>query len=189
MNYSIVDYVCEHAADWGIDPVATGRQLKKLRRQHNLTQEDLSGLFKDCRDGTASRVIISMWENGNKMPTLSHIVFLAKLYNCTIDELVVTYQRSTERDDRDQPVPLIAHISRRTYGVYICSSFLFCKPMVSVKHLSNRYNKIMDFQGDVSYKKSPKRLFSRKVLNVFKDVGHNNTCHNNRLEKKPKLAE
>jgi transcriptional regulator with XRE-family HTH domain len=152
MNYSIVDYVCEHAADWGIDPVATGRQLKKLRRQHNLTQEDLSGLFKDCRDGTASRVIISMWENGNKTPTLSHIVFLAKLYNCTIDELVVTYQRSTERDDRDQPVPLIAHISRRTYGVYICSSFLFCKPMVSVKHLSNRYNKIMDFQGDVSYK-------------------------------------
>ncbi len=56
-----------YANSWlmGIDPVATGRQLKKLRRQHNFTQEDLSELFEWC-DISASRVSISVWENGKK---------------------------------------------------------------------------------------------------------------------------
>lgn len=99
-----------YANSWlmGIDPVATGRQLKKLRRQHNFTQEDLSELFEWC-DISASRVSISVWENGKKTPSLLHIVFLAELYGCTLDELVVSYRRSHEREleDRDQPVPLI----------------------------------------------------------------------------------
>ena len=69
-----------YANSWlmGIDPVATGRQLKKLRRQHNFTQEDLSELFEWC-DISASRVSISVWENGKKTPSLLHIVFLAEL--------------------------------------------------------------------------------------------------------------
>ena len=60
-----------YANSWlmGIDPVATGRQLKKLRRQHNFTQEDLSELFEWC-DISASRVSISVWENGKKTPSL-----------------------------------------------------------------------------------------------------------------------
>lgn len=126
MNDFIIDYVCNHASDWGIDPVATGRQLKKHRCQNNFTQEDLSELFNDCHDGTASRVIISMWENGNKLPTLSHIMFLAELYGCTLDELVVSYRRSHEREleDRDQPVPLESIITVKTnVCVCICSSF------------------------------------------------------------------
>lgn len=144
MNDFIIDYVCNHASDWGIDPVATGRQLKKHRRQNNFTQEDLSGLFNDCHDGTASRVIISMWENGNKLPTLSHIMFLAELYGCTLDELVVSYRRSHEREleDRDQPVPLIneLYISRRMYAFAYVRLFLFCKLTVSGNLLTNQYN-------------------------------------------------
>lgn len=99
-----------YANSWlmGIDPDATGRQLKKQRRCHNLSQEELSERFEQGGD-SASRVIISMWETGKKMPTLSHIVFLAELYGCTLDELVVSYRRSQEREleDRDQPVPLV----------------------------------------------------------------------------------
>lgn len=118
-----------YANSWlmGIDPVATGRQLKKLRRQHNFTQEDLSELFEWC-DISASRVSISVWENGKKTPSLLHIVFLAELYGCTLDELVVSYRRSHEREleDRDQPVPLINIITFKTnVCVCICSSF-FC---------------------------------------------------------------
>lgn len=118
-----------YANSWlmGIDPVATGRQLKKLRRQHNFTQEDLSELFEWC-DISASRVSISVWENGKKTPSLLHIVFLAELYGCTLDELVVSYRRSHEREleDRDQPVPLINIITFKTnVCVCICSSFFF----------------------------------------------------------------
>ena len=115
-----------YAKAWlmGIDPTATGRQLKKLRQAHHLTQEYLSELFEQGGD-SASRVIISMWENGKKLPTLSHIVFLAELYDCALDELVISYRRSREDDDRDQPVPLLIFndymTSIRKCG---CSSFL-----------------------------------------------------------------
>ena len=100
-----------YAKAWlmGIDPSATGRQLKKLRRAHHLTQDYLSELFEQGGD-SASRVIISMWENGKKLPTLSHIVFLAELYDCALDELVVSYRRSREDDDSDQLVPLFVII-------------------------------------------------------------------------------
>ena len=32
----------------GIDPVATGGQLRKVRRDHGITQEFLSELFERC---------------------------------------------------------------------------------------------------------------------------------------------
>lgn len=101
-----------YAKAWlmGIDPTATGRQLKKLRQTHHLTQEFLSELFEQGGD-SASRVIISMWENGKKLPTLSHIVFLAELYDCALDELVISYRRSRGDGDRDQPVLYIFIIS------------------------------------------------------------------------------
>ena len=95
------------ATTWlmGVDPIATGKQLKRFRRQNHLSQENLSEIFEQAGD-SASRNTISMWENGRKLPTLEHIVFLAELYHCTQDELVISYRRSQEAADRDQPVPL-----------------------------------------------------------------------------------
>lgn len=88
----------------GIDPVATGKQLLSMRRVHHLTQDALSELFEEGGD-SASKNAISTWETGKKLPSLTHVVFLAELYDCTLDELVITYRRSLEDDDRDQPVP------------------------------------------------------------------------------------
>lgn len=94
-----------YATAWlmGIDPVTTGKQLRSMRRAHHLTQEYLSELFEAGGD-SASRNAISTWETGKKLPSLTHIVFLAELYGCKLDELVITYRRSRENDDRDQPV-------------------------------------------------------------------------------------
>lgn len=115
-----------YAKSWlmGIDPVATGRQLKKLRRDHGITQELLSELFERCGD-SASRVIISMWETGKKLPSLSHMVFLAELYGCSLDELVISYRRSREQGDDDQLVPfIISYCSVLTsICLRMCSSF------------------------------------------------------------------
>ena len=99
----------------GIDPVATGHQLRKHRQAHDLTQEKLSSIFEEGGD-SASRVIISMWENGKKLPTLSHVVFLAELYGCAIDELVISYRRSYENDGCDQPVPFKSIINDSSGG-------------------------------------------------------------------------
>ena len=92
-NKFTVDYA--NAWRMGIDLVATGSQLKKYRIRHNLTQEELSGLFEDGGD-SASRVSISLWENGKKLPSLSHLVFLRNLYSCTLDELICGFPNSDE---------------------------------------------------------------------------------------------
>ncbi len=93
----------------GIDPVATGRQLRSMRRGHSLTQEMLSELFGDGGE-SASRVAISNWETGKKLPSLAHVVFLAELYRCPLDELVVSFRRSHVTEDCAQPVPLLSII-------------------------------------------------------------------------------
>ena len=98
----------DYATAWlmGIDPISTGRRLRSMRRVNDLTQEKLSELFEQGGD-PASKNAISTWETGKKLPSLSHLVFLSELYRCKLDELVVTYRRSREDDDRDEPVPFL----------------------------------------------------------------------------------
>jgi transcriptional regulator with XRE-family HTH domain len=109
--------VHEHPWKMGIDPDATGKKLRAKRLDHQLTQEKLSDLFSDGGE-SASRTAIHNWESGKKPPSLSHVVFLAELYQCTIDELVISYRRSRDGDDRDQPVPekILYVYRRRVYG-------------------------------------------------------------------------
>lgn len=109
----------------GIDPVATGRQLRSKRCAHHLTQEKLSELFEDGGD-SATKNAISSWETGKKLPSLPHVVFLAELYNCSLDELVLSYRRSCNEDDRDQPVPLkIEYLLFEGECMYSCIYLLF----------------------------------------------------------------
>ncbi len=125
--------------NWDVNRWATGEQLYQHRRKANLTQEYLAELLD------VSRVIISTWESGRKMPSWTHMVNLAKLYGCSLDELVVTYQRSRERDDRDQPVPLVNYMFIYLDECMRLHMFVFfCKLAVSVNLLSNQYNKITD---------------------------------------------
>ncbi|MCD8097959.1 MAG: helix-turn-helix domain-containing protein [Lachnospiraceae bacterium] len=82
-----------------IDPIATGKQLRSKRLAYHLTQQSLSDLICEYCVETASRIAISGWETGRKTLSLNHVVFLAWLYNCTIDELLVRFQGS----DSDGP--------------------------------------------------------------------------------------
>lgn len=140
-----------YATAWlmGIDLIATGKQLREKRQSHSLTQEELSECFERGGD-SASRAIISMWENGKKLPSLSHMVFLAELYGCSLDELVISYRRSQEADDGDQPVPFLFpyHIvyQGRTHGyafvLLLCIPWFIFNPWSILKCLHRRYHKI-----------------------------------------------
>lgn len=162
MDYSIIDYVYKHAADWGIDPVATGRQLKELRRQHNLTQKDLSELFDYCYDTSATREYISILESGKQIPSIHFLVFLCELYACSLDELVVSYRRSYESEDRDQPVPLvnyIFYIFGRMYAFAYVRLFLLCKLKDCQILFSEKYIRIIDFRGGSSHENFRRSCF------------------------------
>lgn len=53
-----------------------------FRRKMNLSQEELA---EKCQ---VSRQAIAKWENGESVPTIEKLVFLADLYELSLDELV-----------------------------------------------------------------------------------------------------
>lgn len=114
----------------GVDPVATGVRLQNKRTEFSLTRERLSGLFDEV-GSSASPQAIYKWETGKSTPTLSRLVILACLYDCSLDELVVTYQRSRESAERDQLVPPLQlqylYDNRTNIQKKKCSFFLFAR--------------------------------------------------------------
>ena len=65
-----------------IDQMKIGRFLKELRKEKELTQEQLAEKF-----GVSSRSV-SRWENGNTMPELGILVELAEYYEVDIKEII-----------------------------------------------------------------------------------------------------
>ena len=56
--------------------------LRLLRKQKLLSQEDLA---EKCQ---VSRQAIAKWESGESVPTIEKLIYLANLYDVTLDELV-----------------------------------------------------------------------------------------------------
>lgn len=59
-----------------------GENLQKYRKVNNMTQEDLAD---KCG---VSRQAIAKWENSESVPTVDKLIYLADIYNVTLDELV-----------------------------------------------------------------------------------------------------
>ena len=57
-------------------------KLKHLRKEYNMTQEDLADKLK------VSRQTISKWETNVAIPDADNIVAISKLFNITTDELL-----------------------------------------------------------------------------------------------------
>jgi len=56
-------------------------RLKKLREQVDLTQKELGKML------SVEQHTVSQWENGDRMPRADKLPELARLFNCSIDEL------------------------------------------------------------------------------------------------------
>ena len=65
-----------------MDQTKIGSFLKELRKEKNLSQEELAERFN------VSSRSISRWENGNTMPDISIIIELADFYDVDIRELL-----------------------------------------------------------------------------------------------------
>lgn len=62
--------------------VKFGNKLSKLRKEHNLSQEQLADKLE------VSRQAVSKWESNQSYPDMDKIIVLCKLFNCSIDELI-----------------------------------------------------------------------------------------------------
>ncbi|MGI6787413.1 MAG: helix-turn-helix domain-containing protein [Acholeplasmataceae bacterium] len=62
----------------------TGKNIKRLREAKSLTVKDLQEYF-----GFESPQAIYKWQWGESLPSVDNLLILAKIFECTIDEILV----------------------------------------------------------------------------------------------------
>ena len=67
-----------------IDPVATGRNIVRLRTERGMTVRDLQEYF-----GFEEPQAIYKWQHGTAMPTIDNLVVLAAVLDVPMDEIIV----------------------------------------------------------------------------------------------------
>lgn len=68
----------------GIDMVKTGENIRRLMDETGYTTKILQDIF-----GFATRSAFYKWFDGRALPTIDHLVILAQLFNCTIDDILI----------------------------------------------------------------------------------------------------
>ena len=69
-----------------VDIIATGKNLRYLRKKHKFTQEEAADYFY----GAITPASISAWEHGKYLPDLTKLVILGNVYGgYTLDDIVV----------------------------------------------------------------------------------------------------
>lgn len=101
-----------------MDTAKLGSFLKALRKEHNLTQEQLAEKL-----GVTNRTV-SRWETGTHLPDLDILIALSELYQIDIRELLNGERASTKMQAEDKEVlqqvaeygtMKAAHIMRRIF--------------------------------------------------------------------------
>ena len=70
-----------------IDPVATGENIVRLRKERGLTVRDLQAFF-----GFEEPQAIYKWQRGQSLPTVDNLYALGGLLDVTMDEILVQTQ-------------------------------------------------------------------------------------------------
>lgn len=60
-----------------------GRQIKQLRKENDLTQEQMANMLN------VSRQAISNWENNKNLPDLELLVLMSKVFSVSLDQLIL----------------------------------------------------------------------------------------------------
>lgn len=85
-----------------------GKRLKNLRKDNDLTLDELATLYNSQYDGGLNKGTLSKYENGKQEPMISVVINLAALFNVPTDYLlgktdnISTKESSlTKRDEKD----------------------------------------------------------------------------------------
>lgn len=93
-------------------------KLQALRKQKNLTQEELAEVL------FVSRTAISKWESGKGYPSIDSLKAVSKFFGITIDELLSGDELLSiaEEDTRQNSL----RVRDLVYGLMDCSGVMFC---------------------------------------------------------------
>ena len=103
-----------------MDTIKVGAFLKELRKEHNLSQEQLADKFN------VSSRSVSRWENGNTMPDISIMIELADFYDVDIRDLLRGERKSEKMEENlKETLKMVAEYTEADKAkilkkVYIC---------------------------------------------------------------------
>ncbi|MCI8639245.1 MAG: helix-turn-helix transcriptional regulator [Coprococcus sp.] len=133
-----------------MDQRKTGKFLKELRKEKNLTQEQLAEML-----GVSNRSV-SRWENGVNMPDFDLVIEIVNYFDVTIEEFL-DGERKMEMDKKTEETLLKVadyennekmKFSRRLCRIFIAALIAFIVYMViDIQGLSSTgvYENIADF--------------------------------------------
>ena len=67
-----------------IDMAATGLNIYQLRTKNNYRVADIQNIF----DFTSPQAIYK-WESGQSLPTIERMITLSRIFNCSVEDIVV----------------------------------------------------------------------------------------------------
>lgn len=103
-----------------MDQIKIGTFLRELRKEHELSQEQLAERFN------VSSRSVSRWENGNTMPDISVMIELADFYDIDIRDLLRGERKSENmEEDLKETLEMVADYTEAEKAkilkkVYIC---------------------------------------------------------------------
>jgi transcriptional regulator with XRE-family HTH domain len=115
-----------------MDQIKIGTFLKELRKEHNLSQEQLAERFN------VSSRSISRWENGNTMPDISVMIELADFYDIDIRDLLRGERKSETMDENlKETLVMVADYTEAEKAkilkkVYICGQGMLITSVASM---------------------------------------------------------
>ena len=109
-----------------IDQIKIGGFLKELRKEKELTQEQLAENF-----GVSSRSV-SRWENGNTMPELSILVELADFYEIDIKEIIDGERKSeiVEKEEKETLLKVAEYADKQKRQAILKAVIIFSLEMI-----------------------------------------------------------
>lgn len=121
------------------------KNLKKLRKQYKLSQEELAKELK------ISRQAISRWEVGKTEPDIKMIQKIAKFYNVSIEELLSDEETSVKKEEKIFPLVEQRRPDLVLMGLFLIVSFF---PIIGIlinlfalyyekKKKTNKWHKII----------------------------------------------
>ena len=90
-----------------MDQIKIGALLKDLRKERNLTQEQIADKF-----GVSQRSV-SRWENGNTMPDISILIELADFYDVDLREILKGERKAVNmNEDMKETLEMVADYNK-----------------------------------------------------------------------------
>ena len=98
-------------------------QIKQIRIEQNLTQEQFSKKLN------VSRQTISSWENNRNLPDLEMVVTIAKMFNISLDQLILGDLTMTEKLIKDGNLVRKAKLNLISAILFILGGICFIASM------------------------------------------------------------